>query len=116
MKEIVDRLSRDLALGVSRRKALWMFLAGSGALGLTAEKKAMASPRGPEFLCAEDCTRQAQAFLDMCLSASENGPSGYCPEFTILKVNSTQIRVNGTPLAINGGQVFLLEETYTRCR
>jgi hypothetical protein len=51
MKEIVDRLSREMALGVSRRKALWMFLAGAGVWGVFGGKKASASSLAPSLLC-----------------------------------------------------------------
>jgi hypothetical protein len=109
MKEIVDRLSRDLASGVSRRKALWMFLAGSGVLGAFARQKASAVPLPPKLLCTESCARQAQAFLELCMAASENCPSGYCAEFTLIPVNSTILTVNST-------SVYVFDETCTPVR
>jgi hypothetical protein len=108
MKEIVDRLSRDLALGVSRRKALWMFLAGSTTLGAFGSRKASASslslPQEPP--CTDFCLQQAEQFLNLCTSSSANCPNGYCAEFTILAVNSNKIHVNGTT-------VYTLDETCT---
>jgi hypothetical protein len=108
MKEIVDRLSKDIAQGVSRRKALWMFLAGTGVLGAFARQKASATPIPPTVLCSESCDRQALAFLSLCLAASENCPSGYCAEFTLLRLNATAV-----PLTINGSHLITFDETCT---
>jgi hypothetical protein len=116
MKEIVDRLSRDMAQGVSRRKALWMFLAGSGVLGVFGVQKASASPLSSKLLCTESCVQQAEAFLDLCITASRNGPNGYCAEFTLIKVNSTQLKINSTLLNVNSTAVYVLDEFYTPVR
>jgi hypothetical protein len=109
MKEIVDRLSKDMALGMSRRKALWMFLAGSVGLGAFASKKASAAPASSKLVCAESCALQAEAFLALCIAASENCPNGYCAEFTLLKLNATV-------LGINGSKVYTFDETCTPVR
>jgi hypothetical protein len=109
MKEIVDRLSKDMALGVSRRKALWMFQAGSVGLGAFASKKASAAPIPPAVLCSESCDQQALAFLELCIAASRDCPSGYCAEFTLLKLNATV-------LSINGSHIYTFDETCTPVR
>jgi hypothetical protein len=109
MKEIVDRLSREMALGVSRRKALWMFLAGAGVWGVFGGKKASASSLAPSLLCVESCALQAEAFLQLCITASEKCPRGYCAEFTLLTLNATV-------LTLNGSQVIRFEETCTPVR
>jgi hypothetical protein len=109
MKEIVDRLSREMAQGVSRRKALWMFLAGSVGLGALGGKKASASTTAPNLLCVESCAQQAEAFLELCITASEKCPRGYCAEFTLLTLNATV-------LTLNGSQVIRFEETCTPVR
>ena len=109
MNDIVDRLSKDMALGLSRRKALWMFLAGSVGLGAFAGKKASASPAPSKLICAESCALQAEAFLQLCIVASENCPKGYCAEFTLLNVNATTLNINGS-------QIIKFDETCTPVR
>jgi hypothetical protein len=115
MKEMVDRLSRDLASGISRRKALWMFIAGSGVVGAFAGQKASAESLPSKILCAESCARQAEAFMQLCIEASAGCPNGYCAEFTMLpiKVNGTNIIVNTTHLSVNGTYVYTFDETST---
>jgi hypothetical protein len=115
MKEMVDSLSRNLALGVSRRKALWMFLAGSGVFGAFARQKASAASAS---LCHDSCRQQAVDFYELCINAAENCPYYYCPEFTLLpiKVNGTNITVNSTHLGVNGTYVYTFDETCTPVR
>ena len=43
MSREIEQLSRNLASGVSRRKALWQFAIGAAGLGFLAPKKASAT-------------------------------------------------------------------------
>ena len=88
MSKTVEQLSKDLAQGMSRRRALWKFVIGIGAvggLGLLASKKSSAGVAlSPVqcFVCLEEtyeacilfggdeitCIFEAQGAYEFCLS------------------------------------------------
>ena len=108
MSKSIDKLSRDLASGVSRRKALWGFVTGLGAVGAIGAfgaKKAKAASN-VNLLCEISCTTQAQdltkacrafygnnvvrevvcngvaaVYSQACLAFSAHCRSGFCAEF-----------------------------------
>jgi hypothetical protein len=87
MKESMDQFARNLAAGVSRRKALWQFLSGLGAVtALTGRKASAAAVNSPQQNCSLFCTLQADNFVLVCLAASaictsQHG-AGSCAELT----------------------------------
>jgi hypothetical protein len=114
MQKSIDLLSKNLASGMSRRKAFWQFITGLGAVGalgsLGAKKASAAS--NVNLLCTIGCSTQAQEitkvcravagnnvvreiacnaiateFQNACLQASSRCRSGFCAEF---------VGVNGT--------------------
>jgi hypothetical protein len=99
MKESMDQLARNLAAGVSRRKALWQFLSGLGAVTVLTGRKANAlgiSVPGPQQNCSIFCTLQAENFNTVCVAASaictKLHGNGYCAELTCsgIGINSTE--------------------------
>jgi hypothetical protein len=108
MSKSIDKLSKDLASGVSRRKALWSFVTGLGAVGAIGAfgaKKATAASN-VNLLCQISCTTQAQdltkacrafygnnvvrevvcngvaaVYSQACLAFSAHCRSGFCAEF-----------------------------------
>lgn len=105
MSRALDQLAKDLAAGVSRRKALWRFVGGLGVLGVLAPRKGSAIVAGQPFAgaCESFCQEQAQLFVNICMAASTNCSPGSCAEFTTVSVNGTS---PATILAINGGIPF----------
>jgi len=65
MNESLDLLSKNLASGMSRRKALWQFVSGLGALGLLTGRKAKADTG---LVCEIWCNTQKTLFLNACLN------------------------------------------------
>ena len=53
MSKALEQLSRNLASGMSRRRALWKLAAGVGVLSFLTTKKASASARNSGFVCVE---------------------------------------------------------------
>ena len=96
MSKGLDELSKDLASGMSRRKALWRFFAGAGAAlgaGLLGGKRVQAQGNNT---CVVICKAIAQLqffsnqppnFVGECVSASAHCPPGECAE----------------PIFVNGG-------------
>jgi len=108
MSKSIEKLSRDLASGVSRRKALWGFVTGLGAVGAIGAfgaKKANAASN-VNLLCQISCNTQAQdltkacrafygnnvvrevvcngvaaVYSQACLAFSAHCRSGFCAEF-----------------------------------
>jgi len=108
MSKSIDKLSKDLANGVSRRKALWGFVTGLGAVGAIGAfgaKKAKAASN-VNLMCEISCTTQAQdltkacrafygnnvvrevvcngiasTYSAACLAFSAHCRSGFCAEF-----------------------------------
>jgi len=99
MSKALDQLAKNLASGMSRRKAFWSFLGGVGAIGALGSSKALA--HGREESCGEFCAQQAEIFLGLCIEASRSCGSGSCAEFTMISFNGGGgIGFNGS---FNGG-------------
>jgi hypothetical protein len=92
MSKSLDQLARNLASGMSRRKAIWQFMAGLGVVAAFTGRKAYA---GGEGRCAARCEEQAIVFLSMCLEASAYCPKGSCAEWTMIGFNRTETFFNG---------------------
>ncbi len=79
MKKHLDKLSRDLASGMTRRDALRLFFSGIGAatVGLLSGRRA--SAEGNE-VCVELCRAQELKGRDFgqCVAASAQCPPGQC--------------------------------------
>ena len=60
MSKSLDQLARNLASGMSRRKALWQFVSGLGVVAALTGRKAYA--RSP--FCEEFCAAQAEIFYE----------------------------------------------------
>lgn len=79
MKEQLDKLSKDLASGVSRRDALRWFLGGIGAAAVTlfTGRRSLADGNN---VCVELCRAQGLAGRDFgrCVSESAHCPPGEC--------------------------------------
>ncbi|HTX37103.1 MAG TPA: hypothetical protein VME43_18870 [Bryobacteraceae bacterium] len=116
MSKAIETLSKNLASGMSRRKALWHFVSGLGAVGAVASlgaKKAKAS-QAVSLACQIFCNTQAQEILTIChqvngnnvvrevicngivaefqaacLAASARCRSGFCAEFVGVSDDST---------------------------
>jgi hypothetical protein len=68
MSKAIDKLSKELAQGVSRRQAIWSFLTGVGAvgaLGVLTGKQAKADSH-ENLLCLISCSTQAKAIMGFC--------------------------------------------------
>jgi hypothetical protein len=102
MSKPLDQLARNLASGMSRRKALWQFVSGLGVVAALTGRKAYA--KSP--FCAEFCAVQAEIFYGLCLEASLCCGPGCCAEFSLITLNSTTVfAATGTKstIGINGG-------------
>jgi hypothetical protein len=66
VNESLDLLSKNLASGMSRRKALWQFVSGLGALGFLTGRKAKADSG---LVCEIWCNTQKTLFLNLCLQS-----------------------------------------------
>ena len=91
MSKAIEELSKNLAAGVSRRRALWRFATGIGAvagLGFLTRGKAKAQPNPfycfqemeEEYQCclssgdrANDCLVAAETVYQECISGAPNG-------------------------------------------
>jgi len=74
MSKAIDKLSKDLANGVSRRKAMWNFVTGLGAVGaasLFSAKKAKGAAV-TSLLCQIFCNTQGKELLTICRSVYGN--------------------------------------------
>jgi hypothetical protein len=101
MSNSLDQLARNLASGMSRRKALWQFVSGLGVVAALTGRKAFA---GNRHQCEEFCEEQAEIFKHLCIEASKYCKSGHCAEWTLIGFNGT-IAISGdsTLIGINGG-------------
>ena len=86
MRKSLDQLAKNLASGMSRRKALWGFVSGLGLVATLTGRKAEAGILGN---CAPFCAIQAETFLSMCIEASRSCGSGYCAEFSLIGFNGS---------------------------
>ena len=69
MRKEIDLLSKDLASGMSRRKALWNFVSGLGAvgaLGALTSKSAKAKTNSIPLDCEILCSTQMTQFEKFC--------------------------------------------------
>ena len=79
MKKHLDKLSRDLASGMTRRDALRLFFAGISAAAVGVVAGRAASAEGNE-VCVQLCREQELRGRDFgeCVSASAQCPEGQC--------------------------------------
>lgn len=79
MKKHLDKLSRDLASGMTRRDALRLFFAGIGATTVGVFSGRSASAEGNK-VCVDLCREQGLHGRDFgkCVSASAHCPEGQC--------------------------------------
>ena len=97
MKDQLDKLSKDLASGVSRRDALRWFFGGIGAAALTLFTGRKARADGNE-ICVELCREQELRGKDfgLCVAQSAQCPPGecaFCLNATTTNFNCTCIPV-----------------------
>jgi hypothetical protein len=110
MSKSLDQLARNLAGGMSRRKAIWQFVSGLGVVAALTGRKAYADDLDQhERRCRDFCHEQAETFKEYCLQASDSCAEGYCADVTLncgggiginggLGINGTGvISVNGSP-------------------
>lgn len=79
MKEHLDKLSRDLASGMTRRHALRLFFTGIGAAAVVGFSGRSASADG-NAICVQLCREQGLRGREFgkCVSASAHCPAGEC--------------------------------------
>src|SRR6185369_12264254 len=79
MKERLDKLSRDLASGMTRRDALRLFFSGIGAAAVGMFSGRSASADG-NAVCVQLCREQGLHGRDFgkCVAASAHCPPGQC--------------------------------------
>ena len=82
MSKRLEELSKDLASGMSRRKAVWRFLSGAGAALLVA-RGAKADQGCGIDICVDSCRDHGLKGVDFleCLAASIRCPDGECALF-----------------------------------
>jgi len=92
MSKKLDQLSRNIASGMSRRKAFWSFITGAGAAGALAGT----AFGGDHFDDCEDyCEAQALAFQRICMAAARSCTGDMCPQ--VVSINGgLEIRLNGS--------------------
>jgi hypothetical protein len=84
MRKEIDQLSKNLAEGMSRRKALWRFISSigaAGAAGALGTRTARASS-GITYECQQLCDTQSQEILTLCRNLEGNSieREAYCSE------------------------------------
>jgi hypothetical protein len=99
MSKSLDQLARNLASGMSRRKAIWQFITGLGVVAALTGRKAYAE--GGNGRCGFFCDEQALIFAEACYEASAFCPKGTCPEFTLIELR-TGIRFNSSLFTCTG--------------
>lgn len=79
MKEHLDKLSKDLASGMTRRHALRLFFMGLGAAAVVGFSGRSASAKGNE-VCVQLCREQELRGRDFgeCVSTSAHCPPDQC--------------------------------------
>jgi hypothetical protein len=88
MSKSLDQLARNLAGGMSRRKALWQFVSGLGVVATLTGRRAYAGYSEP---CSDYCEEQAEIFKSQCLEYSAECPPDYCADMTLTHM----IGING---------------------
>jgi len=133
MRKSIDLLSRDLAGGMSRRKALWRFMSGlatvgtAGVLGSRQAKAASVASLQCQIFCNTQsqallkicrtiagnnvareaaCNLVATEFLAACVAASGKCRSGLCAEFAGIN-GSIGIDAASYSLFVDGGGDFI---------
>jgi hypothetical protein len=94
MSKSLDQLAKDLAGGVSRRKAIWQFVSGLGVVAAFTGRKAFAGSRNCQVTCHSFIESQVETFKEMLTEYSQTCPPGYCASFPMLEgvtMNSTTI-------------------------
>ncbi len=120
MSESIDKLAKNLAGGMSRRKAILQFIGGLGFLAAFTGRKAYAGTfsqcdafcEGQAFLYFEHCMKsqpavqqastdpefycetQALIFVDLCIAASANCKNGSCAQMNQVGFNSTNLSLS----------------------
>jgi hypothetical protein len=92
MSKKLEQLSRNLANGMSRRKAFWSFVTGIGAAGTLA-----GTAFGDDHFddCEDYCEAQAQTFQRICMAAARSCSGDHCPQ--VINFNGgLEIRLNGS--------------------
>ena len=91
MSRSLDQLARNLASGMSRRKALWQFVSGLGVVAALTGPKAYAHDHER---CRDYCREQAEYLEHLCMEYSEEHcGQGSCADYSII-LNSTPICVH----------------------
>jgi hypothetical protein len=93
VSEKLETLSRDLASGMSRRRAFWQFVTGLGVVGALTGRKAKASQN---IACYDFCGAQAQILMNLCLGASQSCKSGTCAEISLVRSSAPTVNFNGS--------------------
>jgi hypothetical protein len=101
MSKSIDQLARNLAGGMSRRKAIWQFFSGLGVVAAVTGSKtyAVAFNGG----CANYCEAQADIFRNLCMEASQTCCSGYCADISVSISENPVIPSTHGPLVVNSG-------------
>lgn len=107
MSKSLDTLAKNLASGMSRRKAIWQFITGLGALGALSSRQAYANE--PDGVCRDFCREQAEIFKSLCIEASQQCERGTCAELSLLTGGSLQ--VNGGGYSLNGSPFICVPVT-----
>ena len=92
MSKSVDQLAKNLAGGMSRRKAIWQFVSGLGVVAAFTGRKAFAGGRTCNRSCNNFIESQVETFKEMLTEYSQTCPPGYCASFPLLEgvtLNST---------------------------
>jgi len=77
MSKQIEKLSKDLAGGMSRRKAFWRFFLGIGGVVIAGGR----ASAGAQDICAQFCSLQQQQEgrdFGACMAASARCPEGEC--------------------------------------
>lgn len=106
MKEHLDKLSKDLASGMTRRHALRLFFMGLGAAAVVGFSGRSVSAKGNK-VCVDLCRAQGLTGRDFgkCVSASAHCPPGECA----LCVNGDTENCVCVPVAEGGGNSVCVE-------
>jgi hypothetical protein len=107
MNNSLDQLARNLADGMSRRRAFWQMLTGLGVAAAVTGRHASAGAQANNG-CAAFCKQQYHEYLLLCLNASEHCPHDYCAEvpFNCNQCGDGQCPdqgvINGTCVSLHG--------------
>ena len=87
MSNALDQLARNLAGGMSRRKALWQFITSLGVVAAFTGRKTYANDN--RHRCRHFCEEQARQLFEACVEISEQCPEGSCAEITPVCFNQS---------------------------